>query len=128
VSDPVLLKLFFLSFGLWTAGMWLAMVITRVACGIPQYLAIVGLRTLMVLMPFPFYLDWILATILMYVLIVKLTNASFYPDAVLMVGVSNLMYVALGTAILSNWVDWKNLSILSLFTSLEVFSKVFINP
>jgi hypothetical protein len=79
VSSAELIKLAIFSQVVWTVGLFLAMLITRVSFGIPQLLV-----------------KLIIATIVMYTLIVKLTNAKVFPDAFLVVGVSNVLYIVLG--------------------------------
>jgi hypothetical protein len=96
VSSAELIKLAIFSQVVWTVGLFLAMLITRVSFGIPQLLAIATVPTIIVLLPLGFFLKLIIATVVMYALIVKLTNAKVFPDAFLVVGVSNVLYIVLG--------------------------------
>ncbi len=96
MTEANLIKLAVFSQVVWTVGLFLAMLITRVSFGIPQLLAIATVPTIIVLLPLGFFLKMIIATIVMYTLIVKLTDAKVFPDAFLVVGVSNVLYIVLG--------------------------------
>ncbi len=96
MSQADLIKLAVFSQVIWTVGLFLAMLITRVSFGIPQLLAIATVPTIIVLLPIGFFLKMIIATFVMYAMIVKLTNAKVFPDAFLVVGVSNILYIGLG--------------------------------
>ena len=98
-----LVKLFLLSEVVWIAALFIAMLITRVSFSIPRLLIIATVPTVIVLFPFGFFLKMILATIVMYSLIVKLTDAKFFPDAVLAVMVANVVYVLLGVMVVSQF-------------------------
>jgi len=77
------------------AGLWFAKVITRVHCSFPRFLLIVTLPTLIFVLPLPMFVSYGIAVILLYVLIVKLTDASFFPDGVLMVAIGNVLSIIL---------------------------------
>ncbi len=95
MSPDNLVKLFLLSEVVWIVGLWVAFMITRVQCTFPRLLLIATLPTVMMVIPMFFILKMIAATVLTYTLIVKLTDAEAFPDAVLAVGVANVMYVVI---------------------------------
>jgi len=104
MSQADLLKLFLLSELNWAISMWGSMMITRVSCGIVPFLAIVTLPTLaVVLLPVGALMKIVVATVLMYGLIVKLTDAKYFPDGVLLAGVANVLYVIIGISLLSRF-------------------------
>jgi hypothetical protein len=103
MEPMVLLKLFVLSELIWIAALFLAMIITRVTFSIPRLLIIATVPTIAVLLPIGFILQMILGTVLMYTLIVKLTDAKLFPDAVLAVMVANVVYVLLGVWVMAQF-------------------------
>ena len=68
--------------------LWLAMGLTKVKGSFWSMVIIVAVSALLALIP---YAGWILSAIGMYVLICKLTDAEFWPDAVLMVIVAQIL-------------------------------------
>jgi hypothetical protein len=90
-----LLKLCLLGWVIGAAGLWIAKVITRVHCTFPRFLLIVTSPILISLLPLPWFVNYVIAVILMYVLIVKLTDASWFPDAVLMVAIGNIISISI---------------------------------
>jgi hypothetical protein len=98
-----LVKMFVLSEVIWIAALFLAMIITRVNFSVPRLLIIATVPTVAVLLPIGFFLQLILGTVLMYVLIVKLTDAKLFPDAVLAVMVANVVYVLLGVWVVAQF-------------------------
>lgn len=104
MSQGDLLKLFLLSELNWAISMFGSMMITRVSCGLVQFLAIVTLPTLaVVLLPLGALMKIVVATVLMYVLIVKLTDAKVFPDGFLLVGVANVLYLIIGISLLARF-------------------------
>ena len=103
MSPINLLKLFLLSEVVWLVALFIGMFVTRVNFTIPRLLIIATVPTLVVIIPLPFFLKLIASTIVTYVLIVKLTDAKLFPDAVLAVMVSNVSYVLLGIWIVARF-------------------------
>ena len=96
MSPTDLVKLFVLSEVIWIVALFLAMLITRVSFSIPRLLIIATVPAVVFLIPIGFILQLIASTIVMYVLICKLCNTKFFPEAVLAVMVANVVYVLLG--------------------------------
>ncbi len=95
MSPDNLVKLFLLREVVWIVGLWVAFMITRVQCTFPRLLLIATLPTIIAVIPMFFLIKIIAATVLTYFLIVKLTDAQAFPDAVLAVGVANVMYIVI---------------------------------
>ncbi len=95
MSPMDLLKLFLLSEVVWLVALFVGMFVTRVNFTFPRLLIIATVPTLVVVIPLPFFLKLIASTIVTYTLIVKLTDAKVFPDAFLVVGVSNVLYIVL---------------------------------
>ncbi|MHA2219810.1 MAG: hypothetical protein ACXACY_28255 [Candidatus Hodarchaeales archaeon] len=87
---------------LWVLGLWLAKTLTGVWCTFPRLLLIAILPILVFIIPIPVIISYIIAVILMYVLIVKLTDADFFPDAVFMVVIANILSTIMLLVIISN--------------------------
>ena len=68
--------------------LWVAMLLTRLQGTFVAIATIAAISTLVGLIP---VVGWILAIIVMFVLICKWTDAEFWPDAVLMVVVANVV-------------------------------------
>ena len=103
LSQTDLVKLFLVSEVIWIVGLFLAVTITRVSCTIPRLLLIATLPGVVLFFPLHFFLKLFLSTIVMFTLIVKLTDAKFYPDAVLMVGVANVFYLVIGLGLITTF-------------------------
>jgi hypothetical protein len=103
MSPDNLVKLFLLSEVVWIAGLFIAFQITRVSFTFPRLLIIATLPTIIALFPIAFFFKVIGGAILTYFLIVKLTDAEYFPDAVLAVGVANVMYIIIGMTILTKF-------------------------
>lgn len=103
MSQADLLKIFALSELNWALSMWCSMKVTKVSCSFVSYLMIVTLPTLVVLFPLTFFMKLALSTILMYVLIVKLTDAKYFPDGVLLVGIANVLYLIIGISLIARF-------------------------
>ena len=103
MSPENLLKLFLLSEVVWIVGLWVAFMVTRVHCTFPRVLLIATLPTLVTLVPMFFFFKIIAATALTYFLIVKLTDAEAFPDAVLAVGVANVMYIIISITLITKF-------------------------
>jgi hypothetical protein len=91
-----LVKLFLISEVIWIVSLFGAMMILRIECRIPYLLLIATVPSLVFLLPLPFFVNLIGSTAVMYTLMVKMTDAEYFPDAVLWVGVSNIFYLVLG--------------------------------
>ncbi len=96
MSTVDLIKLFVISEIIWIVALFIAMLINRLQFSIPRLLVIATVPAFVFLLPLGFMLNLIAATIVMYTLIVKLTNAKIFPDAFLTVMVANIVYVVLG--------------------------------
>ncbi len=103
VSMGDMVKLFLISEIIWIVSLGIAMAVTRVSFNFPRLLAIATVPTVVVLLPLGLVISLILSTVVMYVLIIKLTDAKFFPDAVLAVGVANVVYVLLGVWVVAQF-------------------------
>lgn len=103
MSPMDLLKLFLLSEIVWIAALFVGLLITRIHFTIPRLLIIATVPTLIVLIPMPFILKLLGPAVVTYFLIVKLTDAKLFPDAVLAVMASNVSYVLLGIWVVSRF-------------------------
>ena len=88
-----MLKLGLIVWIVGAAGLWFAKVITGVHCSFPRFLLIVTLPNLIFLLPLHMFVNYAMAVILLYTLIVKLTDASLFPDGVLMVVIGNIVSI-----------------------------------
>ena len=95
ISEIHLLTLGLIFWIIGAAGLWGAKVITRVHCSFPRFLLIVTLPNLIFLLPLPIFVNYGIAVILLYTLIVKLTDASYAPDGILMVVIGNVLSLIL---------------------------------
>lgn len=87
---------------LWILGLWLAKTLTGVWCTFPRLLLIAILPILVFIIPLSFMINYIIAVVIMYVLIAKLTDADFFPDAVFMVVIANILSTIMLLVIISN--------------------------
>ena len=85
---------FFVTVVLHAICLWAGMKLTKVDGSFVAMLIIAVVSAAVGLIPNP--IGWILSTILMFVLIVKLTDAEFWPDAVLMVLVAKVVAIVVG--------------------------------
>jgi hypothetical protein len=69
---------------LWAVTKWAGVAVT-----VADLLIIAGLCTALALLP---SLGWALATLIMYLLVTRVTGADVWPDTVLMVAGSNLVW------------------------------------
>ena len=88
---------------IWIIALFLALKIAKVYCKIPHFFLIATIPTLVVLVPIHFFLKLLLSTAVMFALMLKLTDAEFFPDSVLVVGVSNALYLLIGIAVLARF-------------------------
>ena len=92
-----------ISEAIWLVGLFVAFAITRVNYTFPRLFVIALAPGLVLFFPIAFFLKVILASVVMYVLIGKLTDAQFFPDAVLAVGVANVFYVLVTVTVISKF-------------------------
>ena len=80
--------------------LWAGMKLTKVGGTFLSMLAIAALSSLAGLIPIPF-VGWLASLVVMFVLISKWTDAEFWPDAVLMVVVADVVGIFGGMALVS---------------------------